>query len=148
MEKLRKGDSFVLGGRIYRFNYARGMSVNVSPASGPPTIPSWFSEQLPLSFDLAMEIQKFRGILEWEFKKGRNKKEIIDFIHDYLYLDYNAAHSIYQYFREQYLYAIVPNLRTLLVEYYTGFGGRKFVVFHTLFGRRVNDCLLYTSRCV
>ncbi|MCC7550693.1 MAG: ATP-dependent helicase, partial [Methanobacterium sp.] len=141
MEKLRKGDSFVLGGRIYRFNYARGMSVNVSPASGPPTIPSWFSEQLPLSFDLAMEIQKFRGILEWEFKKGRSKKEIIEFIHDYLYLDYNAAHSIYQYFREQYLYAVVPNLKTLLVEYYTGFGGRKFVVFHSLFGRRVNDAL-------
>ncbi|WP_321421454.1 ATP-dependent helicase [uncultured Methanobacterium sp.] len=141
MEKLKKGDSFVLGGRIYRFNYARGMSVNVSPASGPPTIPSWFSEQLPLSFDLAMSIGKFRGILEWEFKKGRSKEEIIEFIHQYLYLDHNAAHSIYQYFREQYLYAVVPNLKTLLVEYYTGFGGRKFVVFHSLFGRRVNDVL-------
>jgi ATP-dependent Lhr-like helicase len=141
MEKLRKGDSFVLGGRIYRFNYARGMSVNVTPASGPPTIPSWFSEQLPLSFDLALEIQKFRGILEWEFHKGRSKEEIIQFIHQYLYLDYNAAHSIYQYFREQYLYAVVPSLKKLLVEFYTGFGGRKFVVFHSLFGRRVNDAL-------
>ena len=141
MEKLKKGDSFVLGGRIYRFNYARGMSVNVSPASGPPTIPSWFSEQLPLSFDLAMAIGKFRGILEWEFKKGRSKNEIIEFIHQYLYLDQNAANSIYQYFREQYLYAVVPNLKTLLVEYYTGFGGRKFVVFHSLFGRRVNDAI-------
>jgi ATP-dependent helicase Lhr and Lhr-like helicase len=141
MEKLRKGDSFVLGGCIYRFNYARGMSVNVSPASGPPTIPSWFSEQLPLSFDLAMEIQKFRSILEWEFQKGRSKDEIIQFIHEYLYLDENAANSIYQYFREQYLYAVVPSLKKLLVEYYTGYGGRKFVVFHSLFGRRVNDAL-------
>jgi len=141
MEKLRKGDSFVLGGRIYRFNYARGMSVNVSPASGPPTIPSWFSEQLPLSFDLALEIQKFRGILEWEFKKGRSQDEIMKYIQEYLYLDYNAAHSIYQYFREQYLYAEIPSLKKLLVEFYTGYGGRKFVVFHTLFGRRVNDAL-------
>ena len=141
MEKLRKGDSFVLGGRIYSFNYARGMSVNVSPSSGPPTIPSWFSEQLPLSFDLAMEIQRFRGILEWEFQKGRSKDEIIQFIHEYLFLDQNAANSIYQYFREQYLYAVVPSLKKLLVEYYTGYGGRKFVVFHSLFGRRVNDAL-------
>jgi ATP-dependent Lhr-like helicase len=141
MEKLRKGDSFVLGGRIYRFNYARGMSVNVSPASGPPTIPSWFSEQLPLSFDLALEIQKFRGVLEWEFKKGRNQEEIMEFIQDYLYLDHNAAHSIYQYFQEQYLYAEIPSLKKLLVEFYTGYGGRKFVVFHSLFGRRVNDAL-------
>jgi len=29
----------------------------------------------------------------------------------------------------------------LLVEFYKGFGGRKYVVFHSLFGRRVNDAL-------
>lgn len=141
MEKLRKGDTFVLGGDIYRFNYARGMSVNVSPSSGPPTIPSWFSEQLPLSFDLAVDIQRFRDIMDGKFAYGRSKKEILKFIHDYLYVDYNAAHSIYQYFKEQYLYAHIPSNRRLLVEYYTGFGGRKFVVFHSLFGRRVNDAL-------
>lgn len=141
MEKLQKGDTFVLGGNIYRFNYARGMTVNVTPSSGPPTIPSWFSEQLPLSFDLAMDIQNFRGIMEGKFQYGRSKEEIMEFIHQYLYVDYNAAHSIYHYFREQFLYAQVPSLKNLLVEFYTGFGGRKFVVFHSLFGRRVNDAL-------
>jgi len=141
MEKLRKGDSFVLGGNIYRFNYARGMSVNVSHASGPPTIPSWFSEQLPLSFDLAVDIQRFRDIMDSKLSYGRSKEEILEFIHDYLYVDYNAAHSIFQYFQEQYLFSHIPSNRRLLVEYYTGFGGRKFVVFHTLFGRRVNDAL-------
>ena len=40
MERLKKGDTFVLGGRTYRFNYAKGMTINVTPASGPPTIPS------------------------------------------------------------------------------------------------------------
>lgn len=141
MEKLQKGDTFVLGGNIYRFNYARGMTVNVTPSSGPPTIPSWFSEQLPLSFDLAMDIQNFRGIMEGKFQYGRSKEEIMEFIHEYLYVDYNAAHSIYHYFREQFLYAQIPSLKNLLVEFYTGFGGRKFVVFHSLFGRRVNDAL-------
>lgn len=141
MEKLQKGDTFVLGGNIYRFNYARGMTVNVTPSSGPPTIPSWFSEQLPLAFDLAVDIQRFRGIMESKFQYGRSKEEIMDFIHEYLYVDYNAANSIYQYFREQYLYAQIPSLKNLLVEFYTGFGGRKFVVFHSLFGRRVNDAL-------
>jgi ATP-dependent Lhr-like helicase len=141
MEKLQKGDTFVLGGNIYRFNYARGMSINVSPASGPPTIPSWFSEQLPLSFDLALDIQRFRENMEGKFYYGRSKEEIMSFIQDYLYVDYNAANSIYQYFREQFLYASIPSNRRLLVEFYTGFGGRKFVVFHSLFGRRVNDAL-------
>ena len=32
MEKLKKGDTFVLGGSIYRFNYGRGMTINVSPS--------------------------------------------------------------------------------------------------------------------
>jgi ATP-dependent Lhr-like helicase len=141
MEKLQKGDTFVLGGNIYRFNYARGMTVNVTPSDCAPTIPSWFSEQLPLSFDLAVEIQRFRGIMEGKYQYGRSKDEITDFIHEYLYVDYNAAQSIYHYFREQFLYAQIPSLKNLLVEFYTGFGNRKFVVFHSLFGRRVNDAL-------
>jgi ATP-dependent Lhr-like helicase len=72
---------------------------------------------------------------------GRSKTEILEFIQDYLYVDDNAANSIYEYFREQFLYADIPSNRRLLVEFYTGFGGRKFVVFHSLFGRRVNDAL-------
>lgn len=141
MEKLQKGDTFVLGGRIYRFNYARGMTLNVTPSSGPPSIPSWFSEQLPLSFDLALEIQRFRALMEGKFQSERTKEEIMDFIHEFLYVDYNAANSIYEYFREQYLYAVIPSNKKLLIEYYKGFGDRKFVVFHTCFGRKVNDAL-------
>jgi len=141
MEKLQKGDTFVLGGKIYRFNYARGMTLNVTPSSGPPSIPSWFSEQLPLSFDLALEIQRFRALMEGKFEYGRSKEEIMDFIHKFLYVDYNSANSIYGYFREQYLYAVIPSNKKLIIEYYKGFGGRKFVVFHTCFGRRVNDAL-------
>jgi Lhr-like helicases len=141
MEKLQKGDTFVLGGRIYRFNYARGMTLNVTPSSGPPSIPSWFSEQLPLSFDLALSIQRFRALIDGKFDSNRSRKEIMDFIHEFLYVDYNAANSIYEYFREQYLYAVIPSNKKLLIEHYTGFGGRKFVIFHTCFGRRVNDAL-------
>ena len=141
MERLKKGDTFVLGGRTYRFNYAKGMTINVTPSSGPPTIPSWFSQQLPLSFDLAMDIQKFRSFMESKFEYRRSKEEIMEFIYDYLYVDDFAANSIYEYFVEQYKYAKIPSDRCLLIEYYKGFGGRKFVIFHSLFGRKVNDAL-------
>lgn len=141
MERLKKGDTFVLGGRTYRFNYGKGMTINVTPAIGPPTIPSWFSQQLPLSFDLAMEIQKFRSFMESKFEYRRSKEEIMEFIYDYLYVDDFAANSIYEYFVEQYKYAKIPSNRCLLIEYYKGFGGRKFVIFHSLFGRKVNDAL-------
>ena len=141
MEKLKKGDSFVLGGRTYKFNYGKGMTINVSPASGPPSIPSWYSEQLPLAFDLAVDIQRFRYILESKFQYNRSKEEIMEFLHEYLYVDEFAANSIYEYFNEQFLYAQIPHRQKLLVEYYTGFGGRKFVVFHSLFGRKTNDAI-------
>ena len=141
MERLKKGDTFVLGGNTYRFNYGKGMTINVSPASGPPTIPSWFSQQLPLSFDLAMDIQRFRAHMDSKFQYRRSKDEIMEFIHEYLYVDDFAANSIYEYFVEQYKYAKIPSNRKMLIEYYTGFGGKKFVIFHSLFGRKVNDAL-------
>jgi ATP-dependent Lhr-like helicase len=141
MDRLKKGDTFVLAGSTYRFNYSSGMTINVTPASGPPTIPSWFSAQLPLSFELAIEIQRFRAIMESKFKANRTKKEIMDFLNEYLYLDDFAANSIYEYFNEQYLYAVIASSKTLLVEYYTGFAAKKFVIFHSLYGRKVNDAL-------
>ncbi|MEE1129024.1 MAG: ATP-dependent helicase [Methanobrevibacter sp.] len=141
MERLKKGDTFVLGGNTYRFNYGKGMTINVTPAMGPPTIPSWFSQQLPLSFDLAMDIQRFRAHMDVKFRYRRSKEEIMEFIHEYLYVDDFAANSIYEYFLEQFKYAKIPSNQLLLIEYYKGFGGRRFVIFHSLFGRKVNDAL-------
>ena len=80
LERLKKGDIFVLGGKIYRFEYMRGMTVQITPSAGPPTVPSWFSEQLPLSYGLAMEILRFRGLVEEQFKKECSKQEIIEYI--------------------------------------------------------------------
>lgn len=65
----------------------------------------------------------------------------MEFIHDYLYVDDFAANSIYEYFVEQFKYAKIPSNQLLLIEYYKGFGGRRFVIFHSLFGRKVNDAL-------
>lgn len=141
MERLKKGDTFVLGGRIYRFNYGRGMTINVTPAQGPPSIPSWYSEHLPLSFDLAVDIQRFRSLMEGKFEYSKSKEDMMNFIHEYLYLDDFAANAIYEYFHEQYVYSVIPSTRKLVVEHYKGFGDRKFVIFHSLFGRKTNDAL-------
>lgn len=141
LERLRKGDVFVLGGNVYLFKFARGMTAQVSTSvNRPPTVPSWFSEMLPLSFDLAMEINRFRRLIEDRFDKKVNKKEILNFIHEYLYVGEKAAESIYQYFYEQYHFSEIPSDRKIVVETYTD-RGRTYTIFNTLFGRRVNDCL-------
>ena len=142
LEKLRPGDAFVLGGQVYQFKFARGMVAQVSAsANRPPNVPAWFSEMLPLSFDLALEIGRFRKLLNEMFCSGKSKEEIIDFINDYVYVDKNAALSVYNYFNEQFHYAEISSNSRIIVEHYTNDQGVKHTIFHTLYGRRVNDCL-------
>ena len=142
LEKLRPGDAFVLGGQVYQFKFARGMVAQVSAsANRRPNVPAWFSEMLPLSFDLALEIGRFRKLLNEMFCSGKSKEEIIDFINDYVYVDKNAALSVYNYFNEQFHYAEISSNSRIIVEHYTNEQGVKHTIFHTLYGRRVNDCL-------
>ncbi len=161
LERLHRGDVFVLGGEKYEFLYAKGMVAYVNASVyRPPTIPSWFSEMLPLSFDLALDIGRFRKLMNELFCANKSKKEILDFINEYLYVDKNAAESIYEYFFEQFNFAEIPSHSRIIVEHCTedtrenqrfsvprNFekisreSKRKYVVFHTLYGRRVNDCL-------
>ncbi|HLD88597.1 MAG TPA: ATP-dependent helicase, partial [Candidatus Nanoarchaeia archaeon] len=104
------------------------------------TVPSWFSEMLPLSFDLSLEIGKLRRLLEEKFKAKKSRKEIIDFANEYLYVDENAANSIYEFFYEQFLFSEIPHDKKIIIETYEENNG-YYYVFHTLFGRRVNDAL-------
>ncbi len=144
LEKLTRGDIFVLGGDTYEFLFSSGMVAQVKPSGGKlPTVPSWFSEMLPLSFDLASDIQKFRRHIEDLMINNHSKKDIIAFINTNLYVDDNAASAIYQYFREQYLYASIPHYKRMIVEFYHDGDekSKKYVIFHSLYGRRVNDVL-------
>lgn len=142
LEKLKRGDVFVLGGDKYIFQFARGMVAQVKgTVDRPPTIPSWVSEMLPLSFDLALEIGRFRKHMNELFCAKKSKNEIMKFINDYLYVDKNGAESLYQYFREQYQYAQVPSNSRIIIEHYNSPDRRKYTLFHSLYGRRVNDCL-------
>ncbi len=141
LERLKKGDVFVLGGSTYEFQYSRGMTIQVKTSKfRPPTVPRWVSEMLPLSYDLALDIGRFRRLMEDKLTHQMKKQEIIVFIKEYLSVGENAAESLYQYFYEQYEYSEVPHDRKIVVEHYKSEKG-NYYIFHSLFGRRVNDCL-------
>ncbi len=148
--RLKSGDIFTLGGRLYRFEYSKGMKCYVSDAkASEPTIPPWYSEQLPLSFELANEIGEFRASLSkaLEKRKGRSGKgkgkDDASSILDAMPMDANAKEAIRDYFTEQISYAgIVPNNRLMLIEETQDLeSGDTELVFHSLYGRRVNDAL-------
>ncbi|MGC8628687.1 MAG: ATP-dependent helicase [Candidatus Micrarchaeia archaeon] len=159
LSRLKPGDVFTLGGRLYQFEYSRQLNCFVRPAkSEMPTIPPWFSEQLPLTYELALEIGRFREemakavakdleeqkgavalLKKNSLKIGRNAKAILDAMP----IDENAKNSIYLYFAEQILFAKqVPNDRLMLVELTKEAKTRRnYVIFHSLYGRRINDTL-------
>ena len=141
LERMKRGDVFVLGGKKYVYRYTRGMNVYVNSAEGrSPTIPSWFSEMLPLSFDSGLEINRFRKMMSNNLQKRKGKKAIKNFIEKYLYLNDEASESIYNYFNEQHGFLEIPNENLMLVEKYR-FEKKDYLIFHSMYGRRVNDAL-------
>ncbi|AEF96783.1 DEAD/H associated domain protein [Methanotorris igneus Kol 5] len=131
-EKLMRGDIFVLGGKTYKYIGGRGNRINVKEAfDEKPTIPAWFSEQLPLAYDLALDIQKFRGEVLW--------MSVEDIMEKYQ-VDEKTARAIKNYITEQDRYAVVPNHKQILIEHFVD-EKRRYYVFHFLIGRRANDAI-------
>ncbi|RLF26291.1 MAG: ATP-dependent helicase, partial [Thermoplasmata archaeon] len=148
VERLSPGDRFVLAGRVYEFVRAKGLKVYVKPAfDQKPTVPSWFSEMLPLSYDLAVQIARFRARIAREIEEGRDQEEIVAEIARECSTDEKAARAIFEYIREQlaFLRSLgvdeFPSDEVILVETYLSEDGNSYRVFHTLVGRRANDAL-------
>ncbi len=141
LESLKKGDRFVLGGRTYEFRFARSLKVRVQKAyDREPTVPAWFSEMLPLSFDLALKINKFRAYMD-KVLNEKTREEVIGILKKDYYLDENSAKALYSYMDEQKKYLKIGTHTSILVEGYIDELNRENIIFHTLFGRRVNDAL-------
>ncbi len=159
LARLKPGDIFVLGGRVYRFEYSRVMKAYVSDASGmAPTIPPWYSEQLPLTYELAINIGRFRAeFTEAVSKSAKKEKKLISKLSrntleankdakkilDSMPMDDNAKNSMFNYFMEQLLFAgYVPNDRFMLIEQSVDEESeRNLIIFHSLYGRRINDAM-------
>jgi len=143
MERMKKGDIFVLGGNKYLYQYTKGMNLYVRSAPNKnPTIPSWFSEVLPLSFDSALEINKFRKEMKKLFEKNKSQGEITNFVMKYLYIKKEVAVQIYDYFYEQYNFSEIPDDETITIEKYIDERDhKKYLLVNSMYGRRVNDAL-------
>ncbi len=142
VEYLSPGDVFVLGGRTYQFARARGTSVYVKDASGRrPTVPSWTGEMLPRSFDLSVQVGKFRDDLARKIKET-DDQTAREWLTAKYRVDEGAANSLVAYMKEQ--EALIPDLptdRQVLLEGFLDEKQNRNVVFHFPFGRRVNDAL-------
>ncbi len=137
VERLKRGDVFVLGGGKYKFLFSRGMKAYVqADVTQNPTVPSWFSEMLPLTFDAAVTISSLRGLVK---ERINDKKGCVEFLQEYLHCTKESAGEIYSYMKEQYDFSELPDDKVIVVEKFKG--EKEYLVFHSMFGRRINDAL-------
>jgi ATP-dependent helicase Lhr and Lhr-like helicase len=154
MEKLDKGDVFSIGGGAYSFCYRRGGKIYVDAASGRPNIPTWSSERLPLSFDLARSILSFKSDTLWmmnsQKEEGRaghdddgSSKTVIRWLQSQYPIDENSARSICEIFRQQIAFlgedAVPTNCRIVVQECLDRETGRRIYYFLSGYGLRFNE---------
>ncbi len=144
VEYLEPGDIFVLGGRTYRFVKTVGLKAIVKAAEGlRPTVPSWYSEMLPLTYDSALEVGRFRRLIAEQIQeKGLEASE------NYLMRKYrvgrSVAKNIVKYLWEQVAYTggVTPSDKEVVIEVWEDVANKETdIIFHYLFGRRVNSAL-------
>jgi ATP-dependent Lhr-like helicase len=156
MEKLDKGDVFSIGGGAYSFCYRRGGKIYVDAAAGRPNIPTWSSERLPLSFDLAQSILSFKSDMLWMMKSRRMKSQegregedddnsiaIVNWLQKQYPIDENSARSICEIFRQQIAFlgedAVPTNCRIVVQECLDQETGRRIYYFLSGYGLRFNE---------
>jgi ATP-dependent Lhr-like helicase len=143
LDTLDPGDVFVLGGSHYEFRYRRGSKVYVDRTSSRPTVPSWYSERLPLSFDLGREITRFqRELLETLAEGG--SAEVRVWLREFP-IDENSVRALSRMYDEQVAYAGSESVSTgdrLVVEQVADRDEyRRRYYVHSTYGRRFNDGL-------
>lgn len=142
VEYLAPGDLFVLGGRVYEYLQSKGFKVIVRQADGQrPTVPSWFSEMLPLAYDSAREVGRFRRLIS-EMLDEKGRERTVEYLVKEYRLQRHAAETICDYIMEQKLYAkgLVPSDELILIEIYDE-PTRRNIIVHSIFGRKANDAL-------
>jgi ATP-dependent Lhr-like helicase len=151
LDTLETGDVFVLGGDRFEFRYRRGSKVYADRTAARPTVPSWFSERLPLSYDLGREILTFqRDLLDRLADGGRSAVRV--WLRDSP-LDENSVRAITRMFDQQVRYAgagsVSTDGRLVIEEELDKEEYRRHYYVHSSYGRRFNDGLsrLLAYRC-
>jgi ATP-dependent helicase Lhr and Lhr-like helicase len=141
LDTLDPGDVFVLGGQHFEFRYRRGSKVYVDRTSARPTVPSWFSERLPLSYDLAREILGFKRELTERYESG-GPPAVRSWLRGFP-IDDHSVRAITRMFDEQVRYAgprsVSTDERLAIEEEHDRDEYKRRYYVRSNYGRRFNE---------
>jgi ATP-dependent Lhr-like helicase len=141
LDTLDQGDVFVLGGDHFEYRYRRGSNVYVDRTSARPTVPSWFSERLPLSYDLGREILAFQRDVLARLESG-GRAELRVWLREFP-LDEHSVQALTRLFDQQVRYAgpesVSTDRRLVIEEELDHNEYERHYYVHSNYGRRFND---------
>ncbi|WP_435066830.1 ATP-dependent helicase [Haloplanus sp. C73] len=143
LDTLDPGDVFVIGGERFAFRYRRGSKVYVDRTSERPTVPSWYSERLPLSYDLARKILTFQRDVLARLDAG-GEPSLRVWLRESS-LSERAVRALTRLYDQQVAFAgpesVSTPTRIAIEEARDRETYRRRYYVHTVYGRQVNDGL-------
>ena len=142
LEQLKPGDRFLLGGRVWAFMFAQGMTAFVAPAAGRPSVPRWASEILPATAGVAWGVGVLRAQLRDALVVGGGDAVASLLSHRYE-LEAADAEALAEYVATQQALSPIPDPDEVLVERWVDPDDERVMVHAVTspLGRRANDAL-------
>lgn len=138
LNTLNKGDVVQIGGKNYEYRYRRGSKVYVDRTSKAPTVPSWFSERLPLSYDLGTEILKFQEEIVDKIQSGSAKNWLSGFP-----IDNNTRDALISLYTDQIKFmgsdGVSTESRFIIEEHNAPEEKNTYYYVQSTYGRKFND---------
>lgn len=138
LNTIEKGDVIQIGGQNYEYQYRRGSKVYVDRTNKAPTVPKWFSERLPLSYDLGVEILEFQEQINIRLDDGSVNNWL-----DQFPIDSNTKSSLVNLYTQQreFMEGIgVSTKDNFVVEEHTiSDENKKHYYLQSCYGREFND---------
>lgn len=130
------GSIFITKGDMWRIVEVTEDRVRVEPIENPQgEIPSWTGEEIPVPFQVAMEVGSIRRLVEE--MKGQHDDEIVDRILSIYPTDDHTARKFVEYIRRQIGDNFpVPTDRAVVVE-----DEDRTIIINACFGHKVNETL-------
>lgn len=132
------GTKFILKGSPWRMLRIRGDRIHVKPIEDPTgAVPSWVGEEVPVPFEVAMEVGELRRRASEMLSSGRSKQSISEYLASKYPVDPETAMKALEETFEQVERGFpVPSDRLILVEEWD-----DYLILHCHFGTLVNRTL-------
>ena len=132
------GVKFIEGGTVWKIIQVYGDKIYVSPQEDPSgALPSWIGDEIPVPFNIAMEVGAIRREVEDAHKAGGDHEETVRMLTD----RYHCSHEVMWKAVSEVVEQIdkgyhVPTDRVITVE-----KCQEFIVINCCFGHLVNRTL-------